>query len=58
MIVTQNFILLPFYPKYGYNLWLYSVLIESEFNEGGIFSEPAPVWETHTVPWLSYVSHF
>ena len=44
------------YPKYGYNIELYSTLTESEFNEQKLFSEPAPGWEKHIGLWLPFVS--
>ena len=38
----------PCYPKYYYNLWLYSTLTEAEFTGTFLSPEPAPGWEnTH-----------
>ena len=45
----------PCSPKYDCNIWLYSTLIEANFNGKGI-PEPAPGCIKHIDPWLTFVS--
>ena len=44
--------------KYYWNLLLYSMLTEAEFNGGKSLSEPVSIWKTHTCPWLVFYIEF